>query len=172
MRPLKSRFELSFTDSFITSIKFDTLSFLARSSGHADSSKQYIFSVSLSANIHGIQNLVQGRLVNGTKGKVVNFLTTGAARRQLVEIAKVDEKKAAWSAPAKDPVEGEDSGSTPPPDDEEPGIMKWPVVEFEGYGRLLLPPMGFTVVSVFGEMEAQRDQVSLPQIPYHHSVNA
>ena len=77
-------------------------------------------------------------------------MTIIAARAQNIEIAKGDERDP--GAPPTANPEGE------PVD--QPGATKWPVVQFPHQdGLLLLPPMEFTVVNVYGVMEAKRLQV-------------
>lgn len=94
------------------------------------------------------QNLVQGRLVNGSIGRVKEFMTIQQANAARILIAKVDNGR------------GEVTNSVPIPRQLGPdGNIEWPVVVFENGDSCLCPPVPFTVVNVFGRIEASRDQV-------------
>lgn len=98
------------------------------------------------------QNVEQGVLVNGSVGKITNFLTCQKAKEvHNIEIA------------------------VPPRDKEEDPVtkvvrisarlwtnpIKWPVVEFPGGRTRLIPPHEFTIENVNGSMQALRLQVPL-----------
>jgi len=155
-----------------------------------------------------IQNVVQGKLVNGSTGIVVDFLTLdevelgwpdveipryadsggqsvppmvhvenqgGTQGNDMkftlgldaeIRIPKVDATTATWFASPVTPMEGEDGArdcdmKPGPLAGEVPDAIKWPVVEFGDYGKIILPATGFSVVNVFGWCEAARSQVPL-----------
>jgi len=142
------------------------------------------------AQVMLIQNLKQGRLVNGSVGRVVNFITPEEAFEGDIEIAKVDQSKSLKAVMERaanpkpfDPmgvVAASSSSQTfsnivdpdcscepgycwcdPRPSQEEPGEMRWPVVLFTNGERLVLPPMEFSVVNYFGIVESKRVQIPL-----------
>lgn len=118
-----------------------------------------------------VQNLEQGRLVNGSLGKVVDFRTTLVAVQMGTQIS-LDDKD------GKDPIAkklGIDHDtkirmSTTMGDASENSLGEgtgdalyrkdrvWPVVKFTNGRELLCVPADFSVVSASGETEAAREQ--------------
>lgn len=75
-------------------------------------------------------------------------MTIQQANAARILIAKVDNGR------------GELTISAPMPRQLGPdGNIEWPVVQFENGDSCLCPPVPFTVVNVFGRIEASRDQV-------------
>lgn len=97
------------------------------------------------------QNLVQGKLVNGTIGRVIDFMTIQQANEARLEVARLER---ANTGPSYGPQQ------TPTPSNSELDGHQWPVVEFENGHTALCPPTLFSVTNVFGREEASRDQVS------------
>lgn len=87
-----------------------------------------------------LQNLVQGRLVNGSLGQIVGFSTAADALRQHIQIANLD------------------SAAPPPPGLKSSG-QSWPLVRFIAGDEVLMIPQEFTINNADGVMEARRDQV-------------
>ena len=132
---------------------------------------------------HGPQNVVQGRLVNGSVGKITEFISTREARERGVEIAKIkkdgdDEKiKKGTDDGETLPINGRSRGArihvaerqrNPDVDDRlaEPytdnmfaGNTLWPLVRFTNGMNLLCAPMDFDVEGLAGNVEARRLQV-------------
>lgn len=92
------------------------------------------------------QNLVQGELVNGSVGRVVNFSAPRDARNHGADIART---QLADGSREKIPEQ----------------ILEidhpFPVVEFPGGRRTLCIPATFEVMNGEGRVEAARDQVRL-----------
>jgi ATP-dependent DNA helicase PIF1 len=99
--------------------------------------------------------------VNGSVGKVTEFLTTSEAMARHIEIAEAS-KKGNQEADAQ-----ESKPSRPPPDfipldNTVFGVkQRWPLVHFSNGTDLLCPPLPFTVEGYVGNVEAQRLQVPL-----------
>lgn len=98
------------------------------------------------------QNVVQGVLVNGSVGKVTDFLTCQEAKEvHHIEVVLSPRYK------EQNPKTGEVRISE--------GLWrdhtKWPVVEFPGTQKRLIPPYEFTIENVNGSMQALRLQVPL-----------
>lgn len=96
------------------------------------------------------KNIEQGVLVNGSIGKIIDFLTTREAAKRNIAIA------------------------APPPNGRaDPGWLRglggqtfgrsdcWPLVQFETGRELLCAPLEFEVVGFMGNVEAHRFQVPL-----------
>lgn len=104
---------------------------------------------------------MQGRLVNGSVGKVTNFLTTFEAVKRNIAIAtmdrqggrKKDEDPAAPSGPVKDLLRLH--GQTYKRDE------FWPLVSFVDGSELLCAPTDFGVEGLVGNVEALRVQTPL-----------
>lgn len=102
------------------------------------------------------KNVEQGILVNGSTGKVIEFLTISEAVARNIRIATL--KK---------------NGPSPEPEDQEYNVMrpindntfgpreKWPLVLFTTGCKLLCAPLEFTVEGFMGNVEARRLQVPL-----------
>ncbi|KAG2753327.1 hypothetical protein P692DRAFT_20722699 [Suillus brevipes Sb2] len=117
------------------------------------------------------KNLLQGRLVNGSLGKVVDFITTHEAIERLIGIADLDAKS----------LRSQDGDFLPTIDatvDAENtevqynGLLalnkhaferheKFPLVKFTDGEHLLCAPLPFDVQGLKGNCEAQRVQVPL-----------
>jgi ATP-dependent DNA helicase PIF1 len=98
---------------------------------------------------------VQGQLVNGSIGKVTDFLTTKEALDRHIEIAKIQNsddnsqrnKELAELTPIYDHHFGHNE--------------KWPLVHFTNGKQLLCAPLSFSVEGYLGNVEAARLQVPL-----------
>jgi len=111
---------------------------------------------------------LEGKLVNGSLGKVVDFLTTREARERLIEIATSD-------TPAQRLPNGDFLPIRNPSNDDEDeykGLLaldsqeftkqeRFPLVKFTNEVHLLCAPLAFTVEGLKGNVEAQRVQVPL-----------
>lgn len=104
---------------------------------------------------HSSQNLEQGSLVNGSVGIVQSFMSSKAAIKAGISIARIDSGGSNHYQPARelDVEEG--------PDDPSSQGRVWPVVRFTNGRELLCIPLDFTVNNSMGIMEAQRDQVGI-----------
>ena len=90
---------------------------------------------------HASQNLVQGRLVNGSLGQVVGFQSLSEARGRDTEVAEVDK--------SRDPVimQGRDHSEEPMEGNQVvPVDSSWPVVRFINGQTLLLTPGTLNVI--------------------------
>lgn len=123
------------------------------------------------AQVMLLRNLLQGRLVNGSLGKVVDFITTHEAIERLIGIADLDAKS----------LRSQDGDFLPTIDatvDAENtevqynGLLalnkhaferheKFPLVKFTDGEHLLCAPLPFDVQGLKGNCEAQRVQVPL-----------
>jgi ATP-dependent DNA helicase PIF1 len=99
-----------------------------------------------------LQNVVQGQLVNGSIGKVVDFLTTGEALQRQIQIATINNGE---DLP-KEPV-----CLTPITRHCFSKQQRWPLVRFINGMHLLCAPLAFNVEGYLGNVEAQRMQVPL-----------
>lgn len=106
-----------------------------------------------------IQNMQQGKLVNGSLGLVVAFDTTRKAIEQHIELAKVDSKRATTNAVT--PAFAQGMPDDVPMEELLSNDRVWPIVKFQNGRTLMCVPAGFSVTNVFGGMEAQRDQVRI-----------
>ena len=110
------------------------------------------------------QNLVQGKLVNGTKGRIEEFITVDEAYER-------DIPRASECGPRVDQPSSEQTTSVelrgPPRDKAWDG--RWPLVMFETGGELLCNLCVFDVKSTEGLLEAVRHQVRPPTLhcEYH-----
>lgn len=77
-----------------------------------------------------LQNLKQGRLVNGSLGKVIAFTSL------------------------------ERPDDLPERSDHTPSDLIWPVVQFTNGMKMIISPVDFTVNNANGEVEARRSQVA------------
>ena len=94
--------------------------------------------------------------MNGTLGRVTDFMTIQQANEARLEIARLEKSN---SGPSRGP---QLQSSVPPTSDG----TQWPVVEFENGRKALCPPSLFSVTNVFGQEEASRDQVSMSSDNY------
>lgn len=98
------------------------------------------------------QNVVQGVLVNGSVGKVTDFLTCHEAKEiHHIEVA----------LSPRDKEENPKTGEIRIAEQLWRNPTKWPVVEFPGNRKRLIPPHEFTIENAGGEMQALRLQVPL-----------
>lgn len=99
------------------------------------------------------QNLIQGELVNGSTGRVVDFLTAREAINGNTDIGFIDPtnemRDGAMRAPRRD---------IPRNVLESP--QSWPVVHWTSGRTMMMVPLEFTSENVHGEVEATRGQVS------------
>lgn len=91
-----------------------------------------------------IKNLVQGQLVNGSIGKVVNFST-------LSELAQAEKE---GPGDEKDVFRPDSTRNSLPP-------RAWPVVKFINGTERVITPVDFEITNAEGKMEARRVQVPL-----------
>lgn len=90
--------------------------------------------------------MIQGELVNGSVGQVVEFRTSRDALEDHTEIARVDDTNDSRASKARrNPVLQTD--------------RVWPVVRFTNGRTMLIVPVEFTINNAQGEMEAKREQV-------------
>ena len=98
------------------------------------------------------QNVEQGVLVNGSVGKIANFLTCRDAKKVYnIEMA----------LSPRDKEENPQTRDVRIADHLWTNTTKWPVVEFPNGRKKLIPPHEFTVENVNGTMQALRLQVPL-----------
>ena len=98
------------------------------------------------------QNVEQGVLVNGSVGKVTDFLNCREAKKiHHIQIA-VSPRDREENPRTEEVRIAENLWMNP---------TKWPVVEFPGDRTRLIPPHEFTVENVNGTMQAVRLQVPL-----------
>jgi ATP-dependent exoDNAse (exonuclease V) alpha subunit len=98
------------------------------------------------------QNAEQGVLVNGSVGKVTDFLTCQEAK----EIHHIT-----VALSPKDREENQRTGEVRIVDRLWKNQTKWPVVEFPGGRKRLIPPHEFTIENASGSTQATRYQVPL-----------
>jgi ATP-dependent DNA helicase PIF1 len=123
----------------------------------------------------GCKNIVQGLLVNGSIGKVTEFLTIHEANQrgiQLAKIAKDDNDKANGTQrtrPEKTRLlfaeRRQDTTDAKPLEPLNENTFThttaWPVVQFTNGMSLLCAPLDFDVEGMKANVEARRLQVSL-----------
>ncbi|CAK5279932.1 unnamed protein product [Mycena citricolor] len=98
-------------------------------------------SLKVGAQVMLVKNLVQGRLVNGSIGRVVRFATAAEAALERMETSTPDGPGAART-------------------DRQPE-RRWPVVKFIDGSEVFMTPLEFTIHNAEGGMEARRDQIPL-----------
>ena len=113
--------------------------------------------------LNGIQNLVQGELVNGSIGLVVGFANTREAMHRGASLGVAE-------SPAKGPENAINQLQhllAPDPHDIPDAVkehitspQKWPIVKF-GNREVLCFPVQFEVNNAEGKVQARRDQVPL-----------
>jgi len=109
------------------------------------------------------ENVEQGALVNGSVGKVVDFMTTRQALERHIEIAQLvnrERPKTAATAP-EIPQLVPESNLCPLGDTVFGQHQAWPMVRFTNGRELLCAPLAFTVEGFMGNVEARRLQVPL-----------
>jgi len=98
------------------------------------------------------QNAEQGVLVNGSVGKVTDFLTCREAKQKHnIEVA----------LSPRDREENPRTGEVRIADHLWDNPIKWPVVDFLSGQKRLIPPHEFTIENADGIMQALRSQVPL-----------
>ncbi|TFY70120.1 hypothetical protein EVJ58_g64 [Rhodofomes roseus] len=111
----------------------------------------------IGAQVMLITNIVQGVLVNGSVGKVTDFMTVQAALLRGIESGVINRTERGEPAPERT----RNGGLSPVP----PHLLKsgnlWPCVRFENGRSLLCIPCMFEVVNAQGRIEASREQVPL-----------
>lgn len=100
-----------------------------------------------------LQNLIQGELVNGTIGQVVDFLTAREAVNGNTDIGFVEPTNEMLDDAARR------SGRRDIPLHILQSPHPWPVVHWASGRRMMVVPVEFTVENVHGEVEATRGQV-------------
>lgn len=102
-------------------------------------------------NVHNLQNLVQGELVNGSVGQVIAFYSSLEAQNTNTDFALVDRGSGVEQNPADaKPVIPQALLKNP---------TRWPVVRFTNGMTKLCTPTDFTIENVHGRLEASRTQV-------------
>lgn len=98
------------------------------------------------------QNAVQGVLVNGSVGKVTDFLTCQEAKEvHGIEVV----------LSPRDKEQNPKTGEIRIAENLWRDHTKWPAVEFPNDRKVLVPPFEFTIENVSGSMQALRVQVPL-----------
>jgi len=98
------------------------------------------------------QNAEQGVLVNGSVGRITDFLTCREAKeKHHIEIALSPKDREEDPKTGEIRIAGNLWGSP----------IKWPVVEFLNGRKRLIPPHEFTIENADGIMQALRSQVPL-----------
>lgn len=108
--------------------------------------------------------MVQGWLVNGSLGRVEEFITTHQAQQRHIQIADMERVRKDGHPPLI--VYPADGG------DDQPGLIAlddstftketmWPFVKFTNGLSLLCSPVEFTVEGLKGNLEARRVQVPI-----------
>lgn len=107
--------------------------------------------------------MLQGVLVNGSLGKVVDFINLHEAQQRHIEMAELERRKEGEVSPiVNSPNAGEDA----------PGLIAldghtfeknqlWPLVKFTNGKSLLCSPVEFTLEGLKGNTEARRLQIPL-----------
>jgi len=112
------------------------------------------------AQVMLIKNMVQGKLVNGSVGQVVDFKSVRDALREGYEIAKVDTTLP--GEPQKKPTldqEPEPEWFAASEEIQSPAV--WPIVRFTNGRTLLCVPVEFSAENARGRVEASRRQIPL-----------
>jgi len=118
-------------------------------------------SLKVGAQVMLIKNIVQGRLVNGVVGKVVEFLTNSEALKRNIAIATIDQKGSRADPDAEEPLPHRPGGLIPLTGDIFRKDQFWPLVRFTNGMELLCAPVDFSVEGLVGNVEAYRLQVPL-----------
>ncbi|KAG8903521.1 hypothetical protein FRB99_003177 [Tulasnella sp. 403] len=134
------------------------------------------------AQVMLITNLLQGHLINGSLGRVIDFISPEEAHARHMEIAEAENanpgqrqrpryfdathtlKRLAGTKPcgclAEKACECSDSDSEGSVELLN-GDQRWPIVEFTNGRTLVLRPVEFTVENILGTTEAKREQIPL-----------
>jgi ATP-dependent DNA helicase PIF1 len=110
------------------------------------------------------KNVIQGHLVNGSVGKVVEFLTTRQAWERGIEIAQPPGPNGGPEVDKEQipDVPGAATGGFVPMDDVVFDRKQfWPLVQFTNGMAVLCAPLEFTVEDLKGTTEVRRLQVPL-----------
>ncbi|KAF8557362.1 hypothetical protein OG21DRAFT_308040 [Imleria badia] len=115
------------------------------------------------AQVMLLRNMLQGVLVNGSLGKVVEFISVHDAQRRHIEIADLERRKEGQELPLVNPPNANesDSGMIALDNHAFKKDQLWPLVEFTNGKPLLCSPVEFTVEGLTGHVEARRLQVPL-----------
>lgn len=100
------------------------------------------------------KNLAQGRLVNGSLGRVLCFATCAEARKQGLL-----NSDAMLKEPSRLDVKSRRDRQRLQEVPEEP-VGFWPVVQFTNTQKVIFTPMPFDTEDAFGDLEATREQAS------------
>ena len=107
--------------------------------------------------------MLQGVLVNGSLGKVIEFISTHDAQQRHIEIADMERRKEGQEFPTV---------NMPGTQEDVPGLIAldynefsknqlWPLVRFMNGHTLLCSPVEFLVEGLNGGVEARRLQIPL-----------
>lgn len=107
-----------------------------------------------------VQNLVPGRLVNGSLGQVVGFSAACDAYKENVKFGLSQCLTDNHTSDGKEEKDGKVLSPCDPPEELFTTNRSWPIVRFSNGERLLCVPVGFDSVSASGIVEATRTQVS------------
>jgi ATP-dependent DNA helicase PIF1 len=118
-------------------------------------------SLKIGAQVMLIKNIVQGHLVNGVVGKVVEFLTNSEALKRNIAIATMDQKGSRVDADAEGQLPHRPADLVPLTGDMFRKDQFWPLVRFTNGMELLCAPVDFSVEGLVGNVEALRLQVPL-----------
>lgn len=128
-------------------------------------------SLKVGAQVMLLRNLLQGRLVNGSLGKVVDFITTHEAIKRLIDIADIEAKPLrSQNGDFLPTINARTDGKNTEVQYE--GLLalnghvfgrheRFPLVKFTNGLHLLCAPLPFDVQGLKGNCEAQRVQVPL-----------
>lgn len=98
--------------------------------------------------------MVQGKLVNGSLGQVVEFRSVRQALQEGYEIAKVD-----TTQPGEPQIKAPPEPELLVASEEMKNPAVWPVVHFTNGRTLLCIPVDFSSENARGDVEASRYQV-------------
>lgn len=107
--------------------------------------------------------MLQGVLVNGSLGKVVEFVGVHEAQQRQIQMSEQERRKEGQALPIV---------NSPDAKDDESGLIaldnhtftkdqRWPLVMFTNGKSLLCSPVEFTVEGLKGNIEARRLQIPL-----------
>ena len=108
--------------------------------------------VTAQSNKVELQNLVRGELVNGSLGKVVDFLAVRDAINGNTDIGFIDPTNE-----MREDAVRRGNRDLPRSISESPNL--WPVVQWASGRKMMMVPVEFTTENVHGEVEAIRGQV-------------